>query len=261
MSRNVKAKAFLVTLLLGTTLVAGCGADPGVMVDNGKSLKDLNVNKGLPGQQQGVNNNNNQATLQALMGDMQRMRSTLRNVQCDLTGYFVSEKDNSVGSMQTRFCYELPNKTSLTIKQASKGDTVGTKLVWSGGQQIAVKTKLLGFWLKTSVDVHDGRTADHRGYFIDETGINPMMDTFFDTRNQVTLIGQGNLGGMPVIQVGVVSPRSLRGIAREVFTIDAQRKMPVVREMYDRNNRLVHRIRMDNIIMNTTMPSNAFNLE
>ncbi|MNX81080.1 hypothetical protein D3C86_1127560 [compost metagenome] len=66
---------------------------------------------------------------------------------------------------------------------------------------------------------------------------------------------------MPIIQVGIVSPRSLRGVAREVFTIDSQRKMPVVREMYDRNNRLVHRIRMDNIIMNATMPSNAFTLD
>lgn len=258
MSLNVKTKAFWMTMLLGATLLAGCGADPGVMVDNGKAQKDLKLNKGLPGNQQGVNND--QAILQSLFSDMRQMRTTLRNVQCDLTGYFVSDK-GSVGSIQTRFCYELPNKTSLHIKQSSEGSTVGTKMVWSGGKQIAVKTKLLGFWLKTSVDVHDSRTADHRGYFIDETGITPMMDTFFDPRNQVTLVGQGNLGAMPIIQVGIVSPRSLRGVAREVFTIDAQRKMPVVREMYDRNNRLVHRIRMDNIIMNASMPSNAFTLD
>jgi hypothetical protein len=258
-SRNVKSKALWIIALLGATLLSGCGVDPGVMVDSGKTQKDLRLNKGLPGTQQGASND--QAIIQALFNDMRQTRSTLRNVQCDLTGFFVSDKDGSVGSMQARFCYELPNKTSLLVKQSSDGSTVGTKMVWSGGKQIAVKTKLLGFWLKTSVDVHDGRTADHRGYFIDETGINPMMDTFFDPRNQVSLIGQGTLGNTPIIQIGIVSPRSLKGVAREVFTIDTQRKMPMVREMYNSGNRLVYRIRMDNIIMNATMPSTTFSLD
>lgn len=245
-------------LLLAVLMLSGCGIDPGTTVDDGKRPKDLQ----LTSAPRGASPSPDDAHLvNQLLSDVNTVRSITRALKFDLIGYFVDEKTGQPGSNRAEFSYERPNKTAIKIVQSSDGKTVGTKLVWTGGKQMAVKTKFLGFWVKTSVDVHDPRAKDQRGFFVDETGITPTLDTLTDPRNQVKLLGVGNLGGIPVAQLEVVSPRSLRGIRREVFVIDGQRKIPIIREMYDQNNRLVFRIRMDRVVMNPTLPPTAFQLE
>ncbi len=245
-------------LLLAVLMLSGCGVEPGTMVDDGKRPKDLQLSRSPLGATPAPND---VQLVNQLLSDVNTVRSTTRSLKFDLTGYFIDEKTAKPGSNFAEFSFERPNKTSISIKQCSDGKMVGTKLVWTGGKQMAVKTKFLGFWVKTSVDVHDDRARDQRGFFIDETGITPTLDTLTDPRNQVKLLGVGNLSDIPVAQLEVVSPRSLRGIKREVFFVDGQRKIPIIREMYDQQNRLVFRIRMDRVIMNPTLPPTAFQLE
>lgn len=253
-------KKSLLTLLiaaLGASLMAGCGEAPGTVVDDGKNMKDLRLNQN----NQAMPQQNQQAFIQKLMQDLSMVRATTTSIRCDLVGYFVGEKDGKQGSNLAKFAWEKPNKTSVQMIQSSDPKTVGTKIVWTGGKQMAVKTKFIGFWVKTSVDVRDPRAVDQRGFFLDETGINPLMETLLDPRNQTQVMGTGNMNGIPVAQLSIVSPRSLRGIGREVYVIDGQRMVPIVREMYDKNNKLVFRIRMDNMVMNSSVPSSTFQLE
>lgn len=252
------AKKTLLTLLMAALtagVMAGCGEAPGTIVDDGKHMKDLRLNQNAQPQQ------NQQALIQQIMQGVTATRMRVNNIRCDLTGFFVNEKTGEQGSNLAKFAFEKPNKTSIYMVQSSDPKTVGTKLVWTGGKQLAVKTKFIGFWVKTSIDIHDPRATDQRGFWLDETGINPLMDTLLDPRNQVQVMGTGNLNGVPVAQLSIVSPRSLRGISREVFVIDGQKMVPIVREMYDRSNKLVVRLRMDNMVLNSSMPSSTFQLE
>lgn len=254
----MKRSIALGCLLLVSSLLAACGVDPGTTVDDGKRPKDLLL-RNMP---RGTAPDPNDAHLVSqLVSDVNTVRANTRTLKFDLTGYYLEEKTGRPASNLVQFSYERPNKTAVKILQSSDGKTVGTKLVWTGGKQMAVKTKFLGFWLKTSVDIHDPRAKDQRGFFIDETGIAQTLDTLTDPRNQTKLLGTGNLGGIPVAQLEVVSPRSLRGIRREVFVVDGQRKIPIIREMYDQQNRMVFRIRMDNLVMNPILPPAAFQLE
>lgn len=253
-------KKTLLTLLaavVAASVMAGCGEAPGTVVDDGKNMKDLRLNQN----NQGVPQQNQQALIQQIMQGVTATRAQVNSIRCDLTGYFVNEKDGKSGSNLAKFAFEKPNKTSVQMIQSSDPKTVGTKIVWTGGKQMAVKTKFIGFWVKASIDVRDPRAVDQRGFFLDETGINPLMDTLLDPRNQTQVVGTGNLNGVPVAQLSVVSPRSLRGISREVFVIDGQRMVPIVREMYDKSNKLVFRIRMDNMVLNSSLPSSTFQLE
>jgi len=245
-------------LLLGTLLLSGCGVDPGTAVDDGKRPKDLQLSRAPLG---ATPDPGDTYLVQRLLSDVDTVRAITHVMKFDVTGYFLDEKTGQAGSSLAEFCYERPEKTAIKIRQSSDGKTVGTKLVWMGGKQLAVKTKFLGFWVKTSVEVHDPRAKDQRGFFIDETGITQTLDTLTDPRNQVKLLGTGNLGGIPVAQLEVISPRSLHGIRREVFVVDGQRKIPIIREMYDPQNRMVFRIRMDHVVMNPTLPPTAFQLE
>lgn len=254
----MKRSIALGRVVLAASLLSGCGVDPGTTVDDGKRPKDLQLQGAPLG---ATPDPNDERLVGQLVSDVHTVRANTRSLKFDLTGYFLDEKTGQPGSNLAQFCYERPNKTAIKILQCSDGKTVGTKLVWTGGKQMAVKTKFLGFWIKTSVDVHDARAKDQRGFFIDETGITQTLDTLTDPRNRVKLLGTGNLGGVPVAQLEVVSPRSLRGIRREVFVVDGQRKIPIIREMYDHQNRMVFRIRMDRVVMNPTLPPASFQLE
>lgn len=239
---------------IATLVATGCGAPPGTVVDDGKRLGNLKLVES-PVTKQPVDP---QVQIQQIMADIDTLRRTTVNLKCQLTGFFLSIKDNKPGSTLSDFAFEKPNKTSIYITKSSDAGKIGTKVVWMGGEKMAVKTKLLGFWLKVSVDVHDDRARDPRGYFIDETGIGSLLDTLTDKRNKVTLQGSGTLDGVPIVKVGVVSPRSLKGIARETFVIDTQKKLPVVREMYDQANKLVFRIQLSKVALNTKLPASTF---
>lgn len=242
---------------IATLVSTGCGTAPGTVVDDGKRLGNLKMIESPVTQ----NPADPQAETKQIMADIDTLRRTTKNLKCQLTGYFVGIKDGKVGSTLSDFAFEKPNKTSIYMVKSSDAGKVGTKIVWMGGQKMAVKTKLLGFWLKVSVDVHDDRARDPRGYFIDETGIESLLYTLTDTRNKVTPQGRGTLDGMPIVKLGVVSPRSLNGIAREVFVIDTQRKIPVVREMYDKSDKLVFRIQLNRVVLNTKLPASTFQVE
>lgn len=245
-------------LLLAALVLSGCGVDPGTSVDDGTRPKDLQLSRAPLG---AMPDPNDTYLVRQLLSDVRTVEANTRTMTFELTGYFVDEKTGEPGSNRAQFTYERPDKTAVRILQSSDGRTVGTKLVWLGGKQLAVRTKFLGFWVRTSIDVHDPRAKDQRGFFVDQTGLMATLETLTDPRNRVKLLGKGSLGATPVAQLEVVSPRRLRGIQREVFVIDVQRRIPVIREMYDARNRMVFRIRMDHVVFNPKLLPTAFRLE
>lgn len=253
MARGLKLNRLLLAVVAAASMLAGCGDPPGTVVDNGRQLNGLHVNQTpqAPNQQQ-------------ILGQVEAgIRATYANTQalsCDITGYFVNKDSGAVSSNAARFAFEKPNKTMITVTQSTDGRQVGTKLVWSGGSQLAVHTKFIGFWINTSVDIHDARTTDGRGYFLDQTSLDKIMQTLLDSKNQVKLLGTGNLNGVPVAQLDLKSPDSFPGISHEVFVIDGQKMVPLSREMYDASNKLVYRMTMANMQLNPSLSSDTFTL-
>ena len=243
-------------MLLSLSLLAGCGAPPTMVGTPPTNLQLDNRNAaGSSGQ-----NFNQQAFLRQLLNEINATWISNQTISCTLTGNYVSLQDGTAGSNKINYDFEKPNKTSMTILQSSEGGMAGTKIVWTGGQQLAVHTQLMGFWLNTTLGIHDSRCTDQRGYYVDQTSISAMMDTLLDPQNQIRGLRLGTLNGVPVAQLDIVSPKSLQGISHEVFTIDGDKKVPIAREMYDQSNRLVDSIQMDNVVLNSTLPSNTFSV-
>jgi outer membrane lipoprotein-sorting protein len=255
-------------LLAAASIAAttACGGPPPTVPDAGKQLKNINLVKGTGAQQPGTPGQQNDPRAQQqvwaqTVQEISRLRQTTVNLKCELVGYFVSIKDGKTGSTLSDFYWQKPNTTALVVNKSSDGATQGTKIVWAGGSQMKVKTKFLGFWMKTSLEIHNEYAKDQRGYFIDETGIGPVMDTLVDPRNQVSIEGTGTMDGLPIMKVAIKSPRSLKGVASEVYVIDTNRKVPLVREMYDASKKLVFRIQMNKLVLNSQLPPSTFAIE
>ena len=184
-----------------------------------------------------------------------------RNVTFTILASGIEEKSGKPARNEGRITVEMPTRIACHITDSSDSKAIGTRMVWSGGKQMAVHTRFLGFWLKIQVDVHDPRAADCRGYFLDEISYPMAVQTLLDPRNQVTLLGMQPVDGRSCAMLGVVSPRSLRGIRREIFAVDTATGVHVQREMFDASDRSVLRIQLRNLRLNTSLPSKAFSLD
>lgn len=256
MKKGIGFKSLL-SLALMAMVVTGCGANPaGKVVDRGGRLKDLNLNQPQPGAN---TPQQDQQRLVQLMQLVAQAHARNTSVACDLVAFF--RKDNgTTTSMKTKYRFQKPKQTSMEILEASEGGTVGTKLVWNGGSDVAVKTKLVGFWLKTSLSVTDDRIKDSRGYRINETSLDQLYATLLHQSAQYQLLSEGNLKGRPVAIIRVDSPMKLRGVTHEVFGIYVDTFTPAFRELYG-GDTLLMRLQIDNARLNPQMESNAFNLD
>lgn len=256
MRSSIGIKLALVGLGLAT-LLAGCGGNnpAAKSTDDGRALQLGNGATSQNGQQ-------DQNLVPQILSEVAAARPRVNTISTSLVGYFVDEKTGKSGSNKVKYCWQRPNKTSVSILESSTPETVGTKLVWTGGSKMAVHTKFIGFWLDTDVEIHDSRATDQRGFFIDETSVDRMMDTFLEPTNQTRILGIGPWQSYQVVaQMEIRSSKSLRNISREVFYIDGQRKLPVAREMYDRSDKLVFRLQFNDLQINQTLPANTFTLK
>lgn len=232
--------------------LAGCGDAPGTVVDNGKQLGGLYIQK--PNQNP---NQNPQYELRQLMYNIGMAYHRTTNFTATVRIYQKGKTETA--SAKLDYTFAKPNRIALEVKEHSEGKKVGTKLVWNGGDQIAVKTKFVGFWMKTSLPASDDRLKDTCGYTMEQTGIGKMMNILLHPQAQVRILGRGMFRGMPVTQIEVISPARLPGVTRELFTLDQQHN-PVVREMFS-GQTLIYRYQMENMRLNTQLPNSAFTTE
>lgn len=229
--------------------LAGCGG-PQTTVDKKILQKTAAPSQPQPGF-------DGAAFTRQVVGEVNQAWSDTRTLSFDMSSYTVT-LDGQPGTNRVHFWFEKPNRNALKVLSSSDSRTVGTKLVWLGGPTLSVRTQFIGFWITADVDLHDSRATDNRGYFVDQTCINNTLATFLEPRNQIAFQGFATLDGGQVAQFGVVSPRSLKGVSREVFAIEARRKLPIMREMYDVRDRLVYRIHLENAVVNGTLDKDAF---
>ncbi len=258
--------------------IAGCGSQSAVMPDNGGAVNGLQLSgptSGYPGTSgygspygsttnaygsagYAQNTVNPQAQVQSLLSGVAQAYNQDTSIRAQVTVFVqnVQTGDSMSGDMD--YWFQKPNSTALYVIDSSESNSVGTKLVWMGGDQVAVRTKFIGFWVNTSLSVTDSRLLDKRGDSLADTSVGRMMSTLLDPQAQVTMLGSGSYLGQPVVQIAVVSRQSLPGVTSERFTINTQSMLPVIREMYS-GNQLTYRIQLKNVQLNAPDPS-AFTL-
>lgn len=213
---------------------------------------------GAPGGGYGQQSGNPQQQIQSLLSGVAQNYQRNTSFQAAVTVYVKNLSNGQSMSGDMDYWFQKPNSTALYVKDSSDTASVGTKIIWMGGDQVAVRTKFIGFWVNTSLSLTDSRLADVRGDSLADTSVPKMMSVLLDPQAQDSIVGNGSYMGQPVTQISVVSRNSLPGVTNERFTIDTQTMMPVIREMYQ-DNQLTYRIQLQNVQINQPDPS-AFTL-
>ncbi len=253
--RRVK---YLVALLGAVSLfvATGCG-ESGPTIDPGGKLKDLKIVPTTPA---------SGSAIADPVKELARLREQVslnyarnNNIRADVTIYIKDMRNGAIESAKLDYWFQKPKSVAMLIKEHSKSAANGTKMVWMGGPKIAVKTKFIGFWVKTSLDEADDRLKDGRGDRISETTVERMMKTLLDPSAQLAIVGQGNFKGKPITQISLKSKYMLARVESERIAIDTTTYLPVVREMYEKGQ-LTYRMQLESIKLNVKEPK-AFELE
>lgn len=238
---------------------AGCGTD-GPLIDAGGKLRDLKIVPTSPATGSANPQEGGAQEFARLRDAVARNYAQNTNLRADVTVFIRNIQKGNVESAKLDYWFQKPNATALKIKEHSKAGAAGTKIVWMGGDKVGIKTKFLGFWLKTSLAESDDRIKDARGSRISDTAVPRMMQTILDPQAQVAIYGRGEYKGRPVVQLSLKSRFMLARVESERITIDTGNFLPVVREMYEAGPKLTYRMQLEGIKLNSHEPK-AFELD
>ena len=157
--RSIK---FAVALLGAVSLyvAAGCGSN-GPTYDAGGKLKDLKIVPTTPAT--GSVAADPAKEVQRLRDQVAQQYARNNNLRANVTVYIKDVRNGAIESAKLDYWFQKPKSVAMLIKEHTKSAANGTKMVWMGGAKIAVKTKFIGFWVKTSIDESDDRLKDGRG--------------------------------------------------------------------------------------------------
>lgn len=251
----------LIKLVTTAMLVAsvGCGGNSPA-IDSGGRLKDLKIQPTAPATGSANPQLDPANEIAQIRQQVAFNYQRNNNLRADVTVYVKNLQKGDTESAKLDYWFQKPNSTALLIKEHSpKAAAAGTKMVWMGGEKLAIKTKFIGFWVKTSLPESDERLKDTRGDRISETAVPRMMKAILDPRAQVVLVGRGQFKGRPVVQLSLKSQFSLPRVESERISVDTTNYLPVVREMYE-GGKLTYRLQLEGIKLNVHEPK-AFELE
>ena len=154
-----------------------------------------------------------------------------------------------------------PNKSGFRVLKAPhQRSTEGTKLVWLGGPKVDVRTRFFGLPISLKADVTDKRLGDLRGDTMDDLSVVTAVSVLRRPDVRVTYLGRQVLDGRALERVEVKSPALLKGIRREVLSLDVETGIPIVREMHDEAG-VAYKLTVERFKLDNGLPSTAFTLE
>lgn len=249
----------LIVALLGALslyVAAGCGGNSPT-IDAGGKLKDLKIVPTTPAT--GSVAADPAKEIARLREQVAANYARNSNLRANVTVYIKNIQTGAIESAKLDYWFQKPKAVAMVIKEHTKTAANGTKMVWMGGDKLAIKTKFIGFWVKTSLPESDDRLKDGRGDRISETTVQRMMQALLDPAAQVALLGNGQFKGKPITQISLKSKYMLSRVESERIAIDTTTYLPVVREMYEKGQ-LTYRMQLEDIKLNIRDPK-AFELD
>lgn len=161
-----------------------------------------------------------------------------------------------------RLSYRRPGVCAVTILEARQDKKAGTRLVYDGVDSVAVKTYLFGLIpLRVTLHVDDDRLLDAYKRSIKDTSTEQMLGVMLNPQTQVVPLGTYRLGDETVALLEFHSPVSWKGVSREVIGISQRTVLPILRDVYDRQNRRMFHMELAGMRTNVALPSSEFSLE
>ncbi|MBM3275814.1 MAG: hypothetical protein FJZ00_11715 [Candidatus Sericytochromatia bacterium] len=240
-------------------LTAACGGNNPV-IDDGKKLSDLKITPTSPATGSATPGQDPLKEVAELRKKMAEVWARNNNLRADVTLYVKNLQSGTVESAKLDYWFQKPNSTALYLKEHSKTAANGTKMVWQGGDKVAIKTKFIGFWVKTSLPESDDRLKDARGDKISDTSVPKMMQCLTDPAAQVAFLGRGKYKNRDIVQFSLKSKYMIARVDKEHIAVDTGNFLPVVREMYEAGGKLTYRLQLEGIKINVHEPK-AFELD
>lgn len=194
----------------------------------------------------------------AVLSLTQHLRDSNASADCVLSFRYV-KSDGTKAWLKSHYKYEKPRHNAVEIVDASEDKAKGTQLIWTGGSDVQVHTKFIGFWLNVTLPLSDDRLKDPVGYRIDQTAIDKVFDTLLCPANRITYKGDGMMSGRAMTVIDVVSPLSLKPATHEIFGIEKATGVPLMREMYQGDKLYLH-MELVSEVLNPHLTSKDFQL-
>lgn len=155
-----------------------------------------------------------------------------------------------------KIAWRRPGYMSATVLDAGIAKKKSTKLIFDGKHEVRVRTYFFGFIpLKITLDVEDPRLVDGYKRSLRDTSTERLLETLLHPEAEVRPLGEAVSAGEPVDLVEVRSPLHWKGVDKDVFGISRRISLPVMRDAYDGNGRVIFHLEMRNMRTNVTIPA------
>lgn len=164
------------------------------------------------------------------------------------------------GFTLNRTSSKRPEVLAATVLESDDHKKVGTKIVFDGVSQVALRTTFFGFFsIRLKLAVDDKRLLDPYNRSLKDSSTHQLFEVL--RRGQTKRLGLSSMGGENVEMLEVRSPASWPGISREVIGISARLGLPVYRGCYDERNRRIFCLELRDMKTNVTFSSREFTLD
>jgi outer membrane lipoprotein-sorting protein len=265
-------RIFAAALVAG--VLAGCGASPDPVMTAPKSAFDsvrfqgnAPVGGANPMGNGAMNGQQGQAEGAQILDAMRRSLATARGFDAEVknysqghykTGEKVSELRQS--TTQARLIWMKPAKLRAEVIQTSNSLLVGAAMATTDGQNITARAKGILGLIPIHLTASDKKMSTNRNFSFNDNNPNSQLSRLTGPSAQWTVIGQGNVSGVPVKLIAVDNVKRLdREIDREVVMVDPQTMGLRGLAMYTGNQKVVD-IQFLKFKWNPSVQANTFSL-
>jgi hypothetical protein len=266
----------LATLALAGLMLAGCGtANPALHqpLSARSPLAPLPVTQptltppasspAFPGQTTSdAGSAANAAMAAAVVAAVARGKVTTRTFTAKASSEVVSADGKDRNWNISLMKFKAPSLEEATVVDARDEKTIKTKVVYGGGSEVELKTYFFGFLaIKVNLAVDDSRLIDCYHRTLRDSQSSQLMDMILHPQAQATYLGVGQVKGEAVDLIDVKSPGSWPGVAHEVIGISKRLSVPLSRSTYDKHNRRIFHLEMEQMRVNFVPQPSDFTLD
>ncbi|MCD6087527.1 MAG: DUF1571 domain-containing protein [Candidatus Hydrothermae bacterium] len=200
---------------------------------------------------------------QADSGPIVKLKSSFDSIldyTCILESFVRKGDKKEVRTYEYRYM-----KPGWVYMKILKGDNKGAVVIYNPetGKVRARKGGILGA-IKLTFDPTDKKVLSIRGHRVDESHMGAILNRWLDylTRAKVEYKGETTVDSLkgPLLEATECDTAKYHGTWKEILLLDADNHLPVLIEQFDRSGKLIHRVRIKDLKLNTGLKKEDFKL-
>lgn len=162
----------------------------------------------------------------------------------------------------SRMAFKRPGTTAACLMDAANKKKTGTKLVFDGEREVAIKTFFFGILpIRITLPVTDDRLLDAYKRSLRDTHANQFMAVILHPQAEVRRLGTFSMKGEALDLLEFRSPASWKDLSREVIGVSRRTGLPVYRDCFDKRNRRIFHMELHEMRTNVAFSSTEFSLD